>query len=287
MRITKHILLLIFISVFSCKDESLLLNTKNISYLKKTIKHDYLKKKYFQNENKISLTSIQYFYNNKLVEQVGDEYRLQYFYDTNDKLVKINNCRFNNCENGYWEFMKYDNKGNLIGSFLTSDSIVNLDTVKVEQVKFYDSDNNLVKELIRKGKKVNYDKFEVWRIYTYKNENIYNEFEIRNTDTIWKNRFFYDKKNRLTKIYRKHDSITFNETFEYNNLNNLIKKISIGKDNSTKGFVYTSATPHNNIIEYSYEGQELIEQKTLNLQNKIIKTEKYIIEKTSTNANNQ
>jgi hypothetical protein len=278
MRFYRYILILIILFTFSCKNESLILNAENIEYLNKLIKHDYRIKQYFERNNKKELSSIKYFYDNKLIEQVGDEYRKQYFYDTDGKLIKINNCRFNNCEVGFWEFKKYNKKGNLIGSFWNSDSNVNIDTVKIDKIKFYNSNNMLIKERIQKGKDINQNEFEFWKTYNYKDNKIENEIEFRNTDTIWKGKYLYDIKGRLIKIERKKESKFFNEYYEYDNSSNLIRKRL--ESNKYPIEENTSFMVNNYVRKYEYDkGNNLIKEIAFNHKGDNYQTIEYEIEK--------
>ena len=277
MRIYRYILFLILLFAFSCKNESLILNTENIEYLNKSIKHDYRIKQTFEKNNEKRLSSIKYFSNNKLIEQIGNEYRLQYFYDNKEKLIKIKNCRFNNCEIGFWEYLKYDQKGNLIGKFWNSQPNVNLDTVKIEQIKFYNSEK-LVKERIQKGKDVNQNEFEFWKIYVYKDNKIEKEIEIRNNDTIWVGKYLYDLKGRLIKIERKKEGKFFNEFYEYDSFDNLIKKRL--ESNKYQMNENTSFSVNNNLKKYEYDNeQNLIKEITFNHKGKKYRTINYTYEK--------
>ena len=277
MRIYRYILFLILLFAFSCKNESLILNTENIEYLNKSIKHDYRIKQTFEKNNEKRLSSIKYFSNNKLIEQIGNEYRLQYFYDNKGKLIKIKNCQFNNCEIGFWEYLKYDQKGNLIGKFWNSQPNVNLDTVKIEQIKFYNSEK-LVKERIQKGKDVNQNEFEFWKIYDYKDNKIEKEIEIRNIDTIWVGKYLYDLKGRLIKIERKKEGKFFNEFYEYDSFDNLIKKRL--ESNKYQMNENTSFSVNNNLKKYEYDNeQNLIKEITFNHKGKKYRTINYTYEK--------
>jgi len=246
LRIT--ILLLISILFSSCSNEnqSLLLNPKSVEYYKESIEYDYSIAKTFSYENETHLAQIEFYKNGKLIEQIRDEYRAQYSY--NGQLIKINNCRFNNCNAGNWEFMKYDENGNLIGSLITTDSNVVMDTVIVRQDKFYNDNNRLTKELIRKSD-------VLWKTYTYKNGKIDKEFKISKSDTLLFGKYFYDDASRLKRIEKKKDSTYFIENFQYEN-NNLSRKILESNqyplDDNVKFSVNNSTT------EYYYNDDNIL-----------------------------
>ena len=268
MRIT--ILLLVSILFSSCSDEnqSLLLNPKSVEYYKGSIEYDYSIAKTFSYKNDTHLSQIEFYKNGKLIEQIRDEYRAQYSY--NGQLIKINNCRFNNCNAGSWEFMKYDQKGNLIGSFITTDSIVKMDTVIVRQDKFYDDDNRLTKELIRKSDLL-------WKTYTYENGKIDKEFKISENDTLLFGKYFYDDANRLKRIERKKDSTYFIEFYQYEN-DNLSKKILESNQYPLEENVKFSA--NNSTTEYYYNDEnDLIKEIIFDHRGKKYQLIEYQIER--------
>jgi hypothetical protein len=251
LRIIITLLILTLFSSCSNENQSLLLNPKSVEHYKKTIDYDYSVEKVFSYEDEIHLGQIEFFKNGKLIEHIQDEHRAQYFYNDDGKLIKINNCRFNNCDAGNREFMKYDQNGNLIGSLITTDSIVAFDTLTVLQDKFYDDENRLIKELIRKSK-------VLWKTYTYKNGKINKEFKITENDTLLYGEYFYDDNDRLKRIEKRKDSVYFIERYQYEN-NNLSKKILKSNQYPLEDNVKFSA--NNSTTEYYYNANnELIKE---------------------------
>jgi len=266
------ILLLISILFSSCSNEnqSLLLNPKSIEYYQESIEYDYSVTKQISYENDSHLAQMEFYKKGKLIEQIRDEYRAQYSYNDNGQLIKINNCRFNNCNAGNWEFMKYDENGNLIGSLITTDSIVKMDIIKVKQNKFYDDKKRLTKELIRNSE-------ILWKTYTYKNGKIDEEFKISKNDTLLFGNYFYDNANRLKKIERKKDSTYFIELYQFEN-NNLSRKILKSNQYPLDDNVKFSA--NNSTTEYYYnDDNELIKEIVFDHKGKQYQLIEYQIER--------
>lgn len=266
------ILLLILCLILSCGNEnqSLLLNPKSIEYYKKSIEYDYSVEKIFSYENDIHLGQIEFFKNGKLIEQIRDELHTQYIYNNEGLLAKINNCRFNNCNVGTWEFMKYDEYGNLIGSLLTTDSIITMDTITIKQNRFYDEKNRLTKELIRNSD-------ILWKTYTYNNGKINEEFKIGNNDTLLIGKYFYDNSNRLERIERKKDSIYFNELYKYEN-DKLSKKILESNQYPLDDNVKFSE--NNSTTEYYYnDNMELVKEVVFDHKGTLYQLIEYKIER--------
>jgi hypothetical protein len=102
------------------------------------------------------------------------------YYDSLGKLLRVagsdgcERCIYNNqgllvatiggrdCLRGVREFMIYDKHKNLLGKFRTTDSLVNLDTVKYKQAYFYDKNNKLIKELDREWNDPEGNLIEYW-----------------------------------------------------------------------------------------------------------------------------
>ncbi|WP_282074839.1 hypothetical protein [Maribacter aquivivus] len=285
MTVKLYILLIISILLIGCGDKEGMLNSTNISSLNNSIEHNYRIKKYFELDDTKTLSSVEYYLNDKLVEQIREEYRTQYFYDSNNKLIKTKNCRFNNCANGFWKFIKYDSNGNTIGSYGTTDSIVDLDTIKVKQIKFYDNDNVLFKERIRKGTRTSGNGYESWKIYTYENSRLDTEIELMDLDTVWIGKYKYNTQGQLVQILRKNGKEYFNEFFEYDKLNNLSKKTL--ESNKYPLNENTSFSVHNNVTDFKYDNNNnnLIKEITFNHKGQKYRTVEYEIERKSTNAN--
>jgi len=138
-----------------------------------------------------------------------------------------------------------------------------MDTVKVEQVKFYDNKKRLIKELADRGKDVNNNKFEYWKFYQYENERVASEIETRNGDTLWVGTYDFNNSGNLIRINRKNREKYKNEQFEYDKSNRLIKwSIESNEQPLTENTAY-SVSNNSTTYEYSDKGQ-LIREVTYN-----------------------
>ncbi|OAN60701.1 hypothetical protein A8B79_09265 [Balneola sp. EhC07] len=191
------------------------------------IEYDYGLKIVTTFENGHSGDSYKYYNaNEKLVESVGYESRNKFKYDSLGVLKEVFRCRMYNCEFGIRELLIYDNSGNNIGSYTTTDSLVNVDTADFIQTKFYNSDNQLTHELTDRG--MNYhtkEKFEKWSFYEYEDDLIKKEFQKINSDTEWTGLYFYNSNDLLRKIEYWNDKQYRFITYRYNEDGKLISKI--------------------------------------------------------------
>jgi len=215
------------------------------------------------------------YYNEKeqLVEQVQYEYRAKYIYNTKGQLAEKFHCRMYNCQAGRREILIYDNNGNHIGTYRTSEENINMDTIKVEQIRFYDENNHLIKELSDKGTDVYGKPYEFWKYYIYENDKIANEITMRNNDTVWVGKYFYNEAGYLVSIYRKNGQKYQKETFEYDQSGKLIKEkiedntypltkdVSFSRDNNSKTFLYNEQGKLIEEIRYNHKGEELLKYK--------------------------
>ncbi|MBO6523044.1 MAG: hypothetical protein JJ971_04400 [Balneolaceae bacterium] len=176
-------------------------------------------------ENGHSRDSYEYYNDNdKLIESVGYEYRSQLKYDSLGVLKEVFHCRMYNCEIGIRELFIYDNSGNNIGSYATTDSLVNIDTVSFTQTKYYNALNQLVREMTNSGTDVYGEDFEYWSHYNYENDLIKIEFQTRNRDTIWTGSYSYNSRELLEKIeYWNEENYRF-ITHRYNENEKLVSK---------------------------------------------------------------
>ena len=221
----------------------------------------------------------------RLIEQVGNESRIKYKYDINGILVEKYNCRMYDCSVGRRELLFYDKNKNYIGSFFTLDTLVNLDTVKFEQIKYYDKKNNLIMELVDSGKDSKGKIFESWKNYIYSNEKIIKDIELKNNDTIWVGTYKYDNRGNLIEINKVRHELYENEKFEYNVNNQVIRKII--KANKYPLSKNTSYHVKNHSTTFKYDEQNrLIEEITFNHNGEKFRTFLYEYNnKQNTNAN--
>ena len=145
-----YLLLILILTTISCnQDQSILLNPESVNHYKDKIEYDYSIEKKVSYDDNVRLIELEFYKEEKLIEEMWGEFHAQHFYNTEGQLIKINHCRFHNCNAGIWEFIKYDENKNPIGSLRTLDSLADIDTANVLQNRFYDSQNRLIKELIR------------------------------------------------------------------------------------------------------------------------------------------
>lgn len=160
----------------------------------------------------------------QLIEQVGHEHRIRYFYDSVGELIEKYNCRMFNCDIGWRELIIYDDNKNVVGIYRTLDTVVDLDTVQYEQTKFYDERGKKSQELIDKGSSMQGEKYEIWRGYSYVDQYISKDYDMNNGDTTWIGNYNYDDKGNLININRILGKFKEETDFVYNKNGLLIKK---------------------------------------------------------------
>jgi YD repeat-containing protein len=252
--------LAILMALFGCQS-----NKDRVPDFSDNIDYQYSETKYMDNHNNEEhIVSIKYFNKqNQLIEQVGHEFRVKYTYDDKGNLTETFSCRMYNCDIGWRSILVYDSSGNHVGTYTTLDTLVNMDTVKVEQVKFYDNKKRLIKELADRGKDVNNDKFEYWKFYQYENERILSAIETRNGDTVWVGTYDYNKSGNLIRINRKNREKYKNEQFEYDKSNRLINWTIDSNENPLIENTSYSVSNNTTAYEYNHKGQ-LIREVTYN-----------------------
>lgn len=247
-------------ALFGCQS-----NKDRVPDFSDNIDYQYSETKYMDNHNNEEhIVSIKYFNKqNQLIEQVGHEFRVKYTYDDKGNLTETFSCRMYNCDIGWRSILVYDSSGNHVGTYTTLDTLVNMDTVKVEQVKFYDNKKRLIKELAERGKDLNNDKFEYWKFYQYENERILSAIETRNGDTVWVGTYDYNKSGNLIRINRKNREKYKNEQFEYDKSNRLINWTIDSNENPLTENTSYSVSNNTTAYEYNHKGQ-LIREVTYN-----------------------
>ena len=252
--------LAILMALFGCQS-----NKERVPDFSDNIDYQYSETKYIDNHNNEEhIVSIKYFNKlNQLIEQVGHEFREKYTYDDKGNLTETFSCRMYNCDIGWRSILVYDSSGNHVGTYTTLDTLVNMDTVKVEQVKFYDNKKRLIKELAERGKDLNNDKFEYWKFYQYENERLLSAIETRNGDTVWVGTYDYNKSGNLIRINRKNREKYKNEQFEYDKSNRLINWAIDSNENPLTENTSYSVSNNTTAYEYNHKGQ-LIREVTYN-----------------------
>ena len=248
-------ILLLFIIISGCQSRSEFPDVSN------QIDFAYKQLKYSDKVSNKNLIGIRYFSNDSLlIETIGFEYRYKLIYDINNKLIEEYGCRMYNCKVGSRKLYFYDKNKNLIGNYFTLDSIVDKDTIKFEQTKFYNSNNLLKKELIHSGKGAKGMYFETWKEYEYLDNQIIKELKTRNSDTIWVGNYSYDRNNKVSQISRKFRDKFEIEIFSFNQFNKIKTQTIISNEHQIDK--HTSYSVNNNRTEYLYYENGLIKEET-------------------------
>jgi hypothetical protein len=238
--------------------------------------YDYEVRCYSWNSNDPKNFRYSEFYrHDTLIRKIGREGDCtRYFYDSTGLLVETRWGR--DCSYGIRNILIYDSLKNHIGYYRTMDSVVNLDTVKYDQIFFYDTHNRLIKECTNKGNNSNYEHFETWKNYNYLGNKIIREITLTNSDTIWKGKYTYDSKGRLINIYRVRNKVYESEDFKYNEKGLLIEKVitstenpitpevSFSAGNNKRTYLYDSTGFLTTEILYNHKGK--VEIKTIYLK---------------------
>ena len=250
-------IILIIFFLFGCNSKT------KVPDFSSDIDYSYESIEYSGNPEKNDIKSYKFFDSNgKLVEEIGNEYRIKYSYNPKGQLKEKLNCRLYNCDLGWREILVYDNNGNYIGSKNIAKNIKNVKPRKFEQIKFYDENNNLVKELSDSGTDVDGNNWANWKYYSYKNNKITKEIEKCNDKIIWIGEYNYDNHDNLISIERKNNLKYETESFQYDKLKRIIKE-SVKNDELLDDNV--SFSVHNNSTIYKYDKLgRIVEETTIN-----------------------
>lgn len=243
--------------VFGCNSETKFPDfSSEINYSYKSIQFN-------GNPEKNDIISYKFFDSSgKLVELIGNEYRIQYTYNLKGQLKEKLNCRMYNCDSGWREILIYDKYENYIGSNNVPKNIKNIEPKKFKQVKFYDKNNKLVKELSDAGTNIEGNKWENWKYYSYKNNKISKEIEKNNDKIIWIGEYKYDSQDNLISIKRTNNLRFETERFQYDKFKRIVKK-SIINDELLEDSVLFSVHNNSTIFKYDKQGR-LVEETTFN-----------------------
>lgn len=206
----------IFLTLYNCKVKN---NDRPNDF-----KYDYEIRSYFSNsDDPKNFHYSEYYHNDTLIRKIGSDGNcFTYTYNKDGRISETKSGR--KCDFGWRKIFIYDSLNNHIGYYETFDSIVNLDTVFIDQVFFYDSQNRLIKERTNKRKDIHGNEFEEWNHYKYLGNLIDHEIIIENLDTIWDGKFHYDSIGNITKIHRVRKKIYETEELKYNLKGLLIEK---------------------------------------------------------------
>ena len=199
--------------------------------------------------------------NEKLIRRTGMDGCMRFIYDSNGHLIEKVWGR--NCDYGVRELMIYDSNYNLLGAYKTSDSLVNLDTIKYKQIYFYDSNNDLIKELTNSWNDSQGNKHEQWNSYEYQNKRRIKELDVQDSiGLIWAGVYQYDSIGNLETIRKVRNHTLETQTFKYDIEGRLIEKEIKSNEYPLTPDVGFSASNNRTLYKYSDSGQ-LLEEKVL------------------------
>lgn len=162
------------------------------------------------------------FYNkdDKLIQVIWSGEIERIYYDSVGNIEKIFNTTEYDTNRTFdtWEFYIKDDFGNIIGIYKThnlADSIINVDTIDIQQVKYYNKNNQLVKEVLNDTNEL--------KFYFYEDSLLLKVIETMDNDTTQIKEYTYSELGHLKSIYSKEKRRSENETFEYDQRGNLIK----------------------------------------------------------------
>jgi YD repeat-containing protein len=259
MRTTIYISLITLLLV-SCNSER-----KNIDSFY-NFDYDYELRSYYSDDLE-NHKSAQFYKDDKLIRRTAREGGCEVFhYDSTGRIMETTWGR--NCEYGRRTIFMYDSLNNHIGYYSTMDSVVNLDTVKFEQILFYNTAGRLIKERTAKRKDMQGVEFEIWKFYAYTDSLIQSENTLRNSDTLWDGEYSYNSNNELIKIHRTRDDLYETELFKYNENGLLIEKEITSTENPVTPV--TSFSAGNNKRTYKYDSDGILtEEAVLNHEGKV------------------
>ena len=255
-------LYIIILIVVSCTTSDKVSNTWDFDY-------DYEIMTYYSDTiNNKNLRHIEYYNRDgKLIRVAGtEEGCTRFIYDNQGHLTEKIWGR--NCNGGTRELMIYDSSKNLLGTYKTRDSLVNIDTVKYKQQYFYDAGNNLVRKLEREWNNLEGEHFEQWIFYAYENGRIKSDTIKENENKVWTGSYNYDSNNNLVSLKRIRQNILKKETFKYDSTGRLIEKEIASNEYPLTPNVSFSADNNKTLYKYSKDGQ-LTEKSIMSHKGKV------------------
>ena len=186
---------------------------------------DYEIRKYYKDTiDAKNLRHVEYYDStNKLIRIIGQEVGCtRYIYKENGKLKETIHGR--NCLTGSREIMIYDELNDLVGTYRTRDSLINLDTVAFVQTRFYNKDHLVVREFEREVNFEDGKSFEIWNNYFYENGRISKMIIEEGEGTLWTCEYLYDDKARLKAIHRFRNKVYQDKSFTYDDAGRLIER---------------------------------------------------------------
>lgn len=225
--------------------------------------YDYEIRKYYGDTlDTKNLRQVDYYDSrDKLLRTAGSEIGCtRYLYDDQGKLKE--KIRSRNCSSGRREIIIYDSMANIIGRYVTSDTLINMDTIRFQQSLFYDKNNKVIKELKSERKDMEGNKFQIWSSYKYDGNKIIGEIVTDNDNPLWICKYEYNNDSQLTAIYRTRGRIFNNDFFKYNDKGLLIEKTVKGNEYPTSPEVAFTVSDNKTIYRYDPSGN-LIEEVLL------------------------
>ncbi|RDV10245.1 hypothetical protein DXT99_26700 [Pontibacter diazotrophicus] len=191
---------------------------------------EYVVKSYYSNaDDPENLKLLKYYdSSDRLLREIGKEGDcIRYIYDKTGKLIEKVWGRGCQQVQGVRSILFYDTLGNLLGTYTTSDTLVNMDTVNFEQIYFYDIENRLVKEKIAERVESQGDTIKTWNYYTYVGNKKDSLLVTEGNGLLWKGAYKYDTTGRLVELRKTRRDTYENEFFLYDDLGRLVEKQTI------------------------------------------------------------
>lgn len=219
IKMTKTIYILTLLLLFACQSRE--------EQLQETFESHYVVESYYSNaDDPKNLNSVKYFdSSDRLIREIGKEGDCtQYIYESSGKLKEKVWGRSCDQVQGVRHILIYDTLGNHVGTYSTHAAIVDLDTVKFEQINFYDRENRLVKEKVAERIEAQGDTIKTWNYYTYNRNRIDSLVVKENDGLLWKGVYRYDSTGRLIEVKKNRRDTFENEFYIYDDLGRLIEK---------------------------------------------------------------
>lgn len=217
----------------------------------------------------------------RLIREIGrDGDCKKYIYDNSGRLIEIVWGR--TCEDGIRQIYVFDTSGHHVGYYRTRDTIVDLDTVQFEQIKFYDSQDRLIEEKVNERNTMDGVIFSTWNFYTYIGE-IKSTVAIKVNDILhWEGTYHYDTKARQVELKKVRKERFETDYSIYNDAGQLIEQ-GTKTNNQFITPMGTFETPQEKII-FRYDTMGFMNEEIQYHDNKTLQRIIYIKQKEETNA---
>jgi hypothetical protein len=109
---------------------------------------------------------------------------------------------------------------------VTTDSVINFDTISFVQTKYYDNSNRLIKEKDSERETMEGEVIETWNLYTY-NSSLKKSLEVKNNNiTAWYGTYKYDSTGKIVELKKTRNERHEIDIFKYNNIGQLVETVS-------------------------------------------------------------